>query len=305
MKTALITRHSTPRCSSASCMAMALMTVASMPMLSAATRSISWACSATPRKMLPPPTTTPISTPRECTSTISPVISATLAASRPKPRGPASTSPDSLRTIRLYIPFRVSHTGGCCTLANGKTSRAGSLLNVHFAGKLSHLLQPRPHLSEHCLSDLGACFFRGSCVEGRMRIVFVCKLYGLCKIFSEQDREQCESKVDSRRHSASGDPVSVNDDSLMHWHRAKERQKIPECPMGSRFVSAEQTGGSQQHGSAAHRGHILCPTSPIGKKIQKRSVLHCIGKARPSADEEYIEVFRAVFHAGGRLHCDA
>jgi hypothetical protein len=33
-----------------------------------------------------------------------------LSASRPKPRGPASTSPESFRTMRLYMLFRVSHT---------------------------------------------------------------------------------------------------------------------------------------------------------------------------------------------------
>ena len=39
------------------------MTVASMPMWSAETRSIMRACSATPRKKLPPPTTMATSTP--------------------------------------------------------------------------------------------------------------------------------------------------------------------------------------------------------------------------------------------------
>src|SRR5580698_3249501 len=72
-----------------------------IPMLSALTRSIFLACSETPRKKFPPPTTTPISTPRACTSANSPVISATLTASRPKPCGPANASPDSFRTMRL------------------------------------------------------------------------------------------------------------------------------------------------------------------------------------------------------------
>ena len=55
----------------ASCRAMALMTVESMPMWSAATRSMWMACSATPRKKLPPPTTMPISQPSAWTSAIS------------------------------------------------------------------------------------------------------------------------------------------------------------------------------------------------------------------------------------------
>src|SRR5579875_3897324 len=88
---------------------MALITVESMPILSALTRSISRAWLATPRKKLPPPTTMPTSTPIALISAISPVTAATRSASRPKPRSPANASPDSLRTIRLYMPFRVSH----------------------------------------------------------------------------------------------------------------------------------------------------------------------------------------------------
>ena len=56
-----MTRQTMPSFSMASCRAMALMTVESMPMWSAATRSMSMACWATPRKKLPPPTTMPIS----------------------------------------------------------------------------------------------------------------------------------------------------------------------------------------------------------------------------------------------------
>ena len=51
------TRVLTPARSSASCRARPLITVASMPMWSAETRSMPWALSETPRKMLPPPTT--------------------------------------------------------------------------------------------------------------------------------------------------------------------------------------------------------------------------------------------------------
>ena len=65
------TRVKTPARSRASCRARALITVASMPMWSAETRSIPWALSDTPRKMLPPPTTAAISRPMSWTSLIS------------------------------------------------------------------------------------------------------------------------------------------------------------------------------------------------------------------------------------------
>ena len=68
---ALITRVGTPICSRASESARELMTVASMPMWSAVTRSMFWAAAATPRKILPPPTTTPIWTPAAATSATS------------------------------------------------------------------------------------------------------------------------------------------------------------------------------------------------------------------------------------------
>src|ERR1039457_6170 len=60
---ALMTRVCTPICSKASCNDRELMTVASMPMWSAVTRSMFWAAAAMPRKILPPPTTSPICTP--------------------------------------------------------------------------------------------------------------------------------------------------------------------------------------------------------------------------------------------------
>ena len=63
-----ITRQMMSSFSMASCSAMALITVESMPMWSAATRSMSMACWATPRKKLPPPTTMPISQPSAWTA---------------------------------------------------------------------------------------------------------------------------------------------------------------------------------------------------------------------------------------------
>jgi hypothetical protein len=68
---ALITRAMPPRFSIASCIASAFITVASMPMWSPVTRSMPAAASPAPRKMLPPPMTTPIWMPARCTSMIS------------------------------------------------------------------------------------------------------------------------------------------------------------------------------------------------------------------------------------------
>src|ERR1700756_1785208 len=77
------------------------MTVASMPMWSAETRSISRACSATPRKKLPPPTTRAISTPSLWTSLISAAIAWMRLVSTPNPLSPARASPESLSKMRL------------------------------------------------------------------------------------------------------------------------------------------------------------------------------------------------------------
>src|SRR6202034_573856 len=104
-----MTRVCTSHFSSASCKASELMTVANMPIWSAETRSIMRACSATPRKKLPPPTTMATSTPRSRTARISNEISCSLATSTPKPRSAASASPDSLSRTLLYIQGKVSH----------------------------------------------------------------------------------------------------------------------------------------------------------------------------------------------------
>src|ERR1017187_6886373 len=56
-----------------------------------------------PRKILPPPTTTPTCTPSRATAAISLARSRTRSASRPKDCGPASASPLSLRRMRSYF----------------------------------------------------------------------------------------------------------------------------------------------------------------------------------------------------------
>src|SRR5690349_9904747 len=98
-----MTRVCVPICSSASCNARELMTVASMPMWSAATRSIFRSLAEMPRKMLPPPTTMPTCTPARTTSEISWASSFTRSALMPKAVPPASDSPLSLSRMRLYL----------------------------------------------------------------------------------------------------------------------------------------------------------------------------------------------------------
>src|ERR1035441_3912105 len=102
---ALITRVETPACSSASESARELMTVASMPMWSAVTRSIFCAAAATPRKILPPPTTTAISMPAAATSATSRAKPLTFSESMPNDAAPANTSPLSFSRMRLRADF--------------------------------------------------------------------------------------------------------------------------------------------------------------------------------------------------------
>src|SRR4029079_17634984 len=58
---------------------------------------------ASPRKMLPPPTTIPTCTPRETTSATWPAIWAQKAGSTPYERSPRSASPDSFSRMRRYF----------------------------------------------------------------------------------------------------------------------------------------------------------------------------------------------------------
>src|SRR5205823_192834 len=78
-----ITRAWSPRLSSASCMASAFITVASMPMWSAATRSMPARASPAPRKMLPPPITTATCTSICLMSCSSPAMRRMTAGSMP------------------------------------------------------------------------------------------------------------------------------------------------------------------------------------------------------------------------------
>src|SRR5882672_5964082 len=57
----------------------------------------------TPRKMLPPPITTPISTPRRETCAISATMVSMVWRLMPKGSSPIRASPDSLRRILLYL----------------------------------------------------------------------------------------------------------------------------------------------------------------------------------------------------------
>src|SRR5690606_11701276 len=56
-----------------------------------------------PRTMLPPPITRPMSTPSPCSDWISSVSRSTTGGEMPKPCSPASASPESFSTTRLYF----------------------------------------------------------------------------------------------------------------------------------------------------------------------------------------------------------
>src|SRR5207302_8823523 len=93
-----------------SCRASALITVASMPMLSAVARSIPREAPFRPRKMLPPPTTMAICTLRASTaSATSSASRLTTTASMPEPmEESANASPESLSST---LPQRLSGLG--------------------------------------------------------------------------------------------------------------------------------------------------------------------------------------------------
>jgi len=78
-----MTRVGTPAFSSASCIASAFITVASMPIWSAVVRSIPWAAPLRPRKMLPPPMTSATSQPSARTSATSAAICLSVGTSSP------------------------------------------------------------------------------------------------------------------------------------------------------------------------------------------------------------------------------
>src|SRR5438105_3197238 len=106
---AVCTRVGWPTSSRASCRASALITVASMPMLSAVARSIPREAPFRPRKMLPPPTTMAICTLRASTaSATSSASRLTTTASMPEPmEESANASPESLSST---LPHRLSGT---------------------------------------------------------------------------------------------------------------------------------------------------------------------------------------------------
>src|SRR3954470_20404762 len=79
---------------------MALITVASMPMESAAARSTPSPLAVAPRMMFPPPITMPSSTPGRVPSAISPESRTSAAVSMPCPCSPARTSPLSFSSTR-------------------------------------------------------------------------------------------------------------------------------------------------------------------------------------------------------------
>src|SRR4051794_6559552 len=84
---------------------------------------------ATPRKMFPPPITTPISTPMRATCAISPTIVSIVLRLIPNASSPIRASPESLRRIRLYLGAR-----------NPPRSVRLARLRHHFGGEVFRLL---------------------------------------------------------------------------------------------------------------------------------------------------------------------
>src|SRR5581483_3372645 len=123
---AVCTRVGWPTSSRASWRARALMTVASIPMLSAVARSIPREAPFSPRKMLPPPTTMAIWTLRASTaSATSSARRLTTTASMPEPmEESANASPDSLSST---LPQRLSATTATLLLADLDPGEPGHL----------------------------------------------------------------------------------------------------------------------------------------------------------------------------------
>src|SRR6185503_1468574 len=94
------TRVESPRCSRAPWSARALMTVPSMPMLSAVTRSRASPAAVVPRMMLPPPITMPTCVPAAAPATISSATRSSEPGSMPTFAEPARISPLSLSRTR-------------------------------------------------------------------------------------------------------------------------------------------------------------------------------------------------------------
>src|SRR5581483_1812069 len=114
---AVCTRVGWPTSSRASWRARALMTVASIPMLSAVARSIPREAPFSPRKMLPPPTTMAIWTLRASTaSATSSASRLTTTASMPEPmEESANASPESFSST---LPHRLSATAASLLFAD-------------------------------------------------------------------------------------------------------------------------------------------------------------------------------------------
>src|SRR5271166_2190538 len=107
MATAESTRAAWPIFSSAPSIASAFMTVASIPIESARARSMPLSAPWSPRKKLPPPTTTATCTPSSAAAFRSPAIRRMVGACSPCVSGPISASPESLTTTRLNKGFWV------------------------------------------------------------------------------------------------------------------------------------------------------------------------------------------------------
>src|SRR5271170_1124752 len=105
MATAERTRAAWPIFSRAPSIASAFITVASMPIESARARSMPLSAPWSPRKKLPPPTTTATCTPSSAAAFRSPAMRCTVGACRPCVSGPISASPESLTTTRLNKGF--------------------------------------------------------------------------------------------------------------------------------------------------------------------------------------------------------
>ena len=94
-------RAACPCASTACSSARAFMTVASMPMESPRARSMPLSAPCSPRKKLPPPTTTATSAPALAAAARSLAMRVTVSGSSPCDWAPCKASPDSLTSTRL------------------------------------------------------------------------------------------------------------------------------------------------------------------------------------------------------------
>jgi hypothetical protein len=126
-------------------------------------------------------------------------------------------------------------------------------------------------------------------VERRLRIIFDTQLYrlgdpGVGEFANDRQRE-----IDPRGDAAGGNDVPVPDHAPLFMRGTDQRQQVGVGPVCCRAAALEHTGGAEDEGAGADRGHVACTRGRLPDERDRFRIRHGLQDAGAAGHANQME----------------